>query len=91
MVGVWNTTVGFPPCLPSLQTPIHKDIHREAAVGGRPSPLWMRRPKAALLFVGVWRLGRQGGNPTVVIQIPAMMIQTTTMAIRNTTMSDHLD
>ena len=30
------TTVGFPPCLPSLQTPIHKGIHKGGAAEGRP-------------------------------------------------------
>ena len=91
MAGIWITTVGFTPCLPSLQTPIHKDIHKGGAAGGRP-PFVERRPKAASpLWMGVWRLGRQGGNPTVVIQIPAMMIQITNMAIQNTTTSDHLD
>ena len=29
-------TLRFPPCLPSLQTPIHKDIHKGGAAEGRP-------------------------------------------------------
>ena len=36
MVGVQITTVGFPPCLLSLQIPIHKDIHKGGPAGGRP-------------------------------------------------------
>ena len=36
MAGIWITMVGFPPWLPSLQTPIHKDIHKGGAAGGRP-------------------------------------------------------
>ena len=59
--------------------------------GGRAeaAPPWWRggrRPPA--LWMGVWRLGRQGGNPTVAIEITIVVIQITTMAIQNTTMAD---
>ena len=65
-VGIKITTVGFPPCLPSLQTRIHKGgglrppLHTE---GGLRPPAPLRIP----LWMGVWRLDWQGGNPTVVI------------------------
>ena len=36
MAAIWITTVGFPPRLPSLQTPTHKDIHKGGTAGGRP-------------------------------------------------------
>ena len=59
-------------------------IHEGGAASAAP-PLWIPS------WMAVWRLGRQGGNLTVVIKIPTMVIHITTLAIENTAKSANLD
>ena len=51
---------------------MHKDIHKWEAAGGRP-PFVEAAEGRLHKGMGVWRLGRQGENPTVVIWIPTVI------------------